>query len=507
MLTAAALTITALVLPSPAVADNDVIDASTPLYVNPTSTTAQAAAALAGQARADAQLLAGFPSATWYTKGTPAEVGAEVDALLDGSAAAGAVPVLVAYNLPFRDCSQYSAGGAADTAAYNAWIDAFAAAVGSRDAVVVLEPDGLGIIPWYTSINGAAEWCQPADADPATAASDRFAQLNHAVDAFAALPNVAVYLDGTHSNWLGVGDISDRLIKAGIARADGFFVNASNYVQTERLQKYSHWISDCVYLSLNSWWHPEWCASQYFPANPADFTTWGLSDAEYDKAFADTGLARNPAAQPHALIDTSRNGQGPWTPPSGVYPDPQDWCNPPDRGLGLTPTTDTGDPLIDAYLWIKVPGESDGSCTRGTGGTIDPVRGMVDPVAGAWFPQQASELINFAKPPVARPACDVNYAVRVDWRGKALVTVTVTNTSATKIEGWSLRWTIPAGQSIRELIGGHETVSGQIVTVDNLKYNRVIKPGGKVAFVFLGKGGGTPEPLLFFLNDGVCTSR
>jgi len=39
---------------------------------------------------------------------------------------------------------------------------------------VMLEPDGLGIIPWYTSINGSQEWCQPADADPATAASDRF---------------------------------------------------------------------------------------------------------------------------------------------------------------------------------------------------------------------------------------------------------------------------------------------------------------------------------------------
>ena len=170
------------------------------------------------------------------------------------------------------------------------------------------------------------------------------------------LPNVAVYLDGTHSNWLGVGDISDRLIKAGVERADGFFVNASNYVQTERLLKYSHWISDCVYLSQNSWWEPAWCASQYYPATPSDFSTWGLSDAAYDQAFADTGLTRDPAAQPHAVIDTSRNGQGPWTPPAGVYPDPEDWCNPPDRGLGAPPTTDTGDATIDAYLWIKVPG-------------------------------------------------------------------------------------------------------------------------------------------------------
>jgi len=73
------------------------------------------------------------------------------------------------------------------------------------------------------------------------------------------------------------------------------------------------------------------------------------------------------AQQPttHFVIDTSRNGLGPWT-PDAAYPDPQDWCNPPDRGLGLRPTTDTGDPLIDAYLWVKVPGESDGQRTRGT---------------------------------------------------------------------------------------------------------------------------------------------
>jgi endoglucanase len=508
MLAAAALTLTALVLPTAAAAENDVIDASTPLYVNPTSTTAQAAASLSGQARDDAQLLAGFPSATWFTKGTPAEVGAQVDALLDGSSAAGAVPVLVAYNLPFRDCAQYSAGGAADTAAYTAWIDAFAAGIGDREAVVVLEPDGLGIIPWNTDINGNAEWCQPAELDPATAVSDRYAQLNHAVDAFAALANVAVYLDGTHSNWLGVGDITDRLIKAGIERADGFFVNASNYVQTERLVKYSHWISDCVHLSVNSWWEPAWCASQYYPANPADFSTWGLSDAAYDQAFADTGLARDPAVQPHAIIDTSRNGQGPWTPPAGVYPVPEDWCNPPDRGLGLPPTTDTSDPLIDAYLWIKVPGESDGRCFRGTSGPTDPARGMIDPEAGVWFPEQAAELIALAQPPVARPGCDVGYIVHGTWPKGFNVQIWVTNTGTTPIDGWTLRWTPSIGQGIDHSWSADTTVDDGIVTATNASWNELIKPGKRVTFGFIGTGDGkAPEPLLFFLNDQVCTSN
>jgi endoglucanase len=87
---------------------------------------------------------------------------------------------------------------------------------------------------------------------------------------------------------------------------------------------------------------------------------------------------------------------------AGVYPDPQDWCNPPGRGLGLRPTTDTGNPLADAFLWIKTPGESDGQCSRGrtdTGG-VDPEWGIVDPAAGAWFPQQALQLAQLANPPL-----------------------------------------------------------------------------------------------------------
>jgi endoglucanase len=104
----------------------------------------------------------------------------------------------------------------------------------------------------------------------------------------------------------------------------------------------------------------------------------------------------------HFVIDTSRNGVGPWNfgssyPNDGVA---QDWCNPPDRGLGLRPTANTGNSLVDAYLWIKIPGESDGQCTRGTAGPQDPERGIVDPAAGAWFPEMALELVHNANPPL-----------------------------------------------------------------------------------------------------------
>jgi len=381
-------------------------------YVPPPNRDAirQVAQLLKARNKADARLIAEMiatPQAVWFTQGTPKSVKKDVQKTIKLAAIQHAIPVLVAYNIPFRDCAQFSAGGATTVQEYKDWIDGFAAGIGNAKAMVILEPDGLGIIPWYKQFRGTSaeaegyEWCQPAEADEATAADERFEMLNYAVDALKAKPNVSVYLDGTHSSWLGSGDAAHRLIQAGVARADGFFLNVSNYRFTEHLVKYGQWISDCIYLSQNSWWQVEWCASQYYPANPNDFSTWGLSDAAYDQAFMDTGLTRNPAEQAHFVVDTSRNGQGPWTPPS--YPDPQDWCNPPDRGLGLLPTASSGNPLIDAYFWVKIPGESDGECTRGlgpAGTTVDPEWGLIDPGAGDWFPEMALDLVHNANPPL-----------------------------------------------------------------------------------------------------------
>ena len=368
---------------------------------------AQLRAAGDKDAAADISAMIRTPQAVWLTGDSPAQVEREARQVTHRAAGKGEMPVLVAYNIPFRDCAQYSAGGATSLAEYEAWIDALAAGIGDRDAVVLLEPDGLGIIPWYTTINGDQEWCRPAEADPDTAASERFAMLNHAVDELGANPNTRVYLDGTHSAWLGVGDVADRLDRAGVARADGFFLNVSNYRTTSSSLKYGDWISQCLWYGTNAaegGWrlgHFEYCGSQYYPSSGYDDTT--ATDQWYvDNVTNAVNPPAGPADLTHFVVDTSRNGRGPWTPPAGVYPDPQDWCNPPDRGLGIRPTTDTDDPLADAFLWVKVPGESDGQCSRGLtrNGGVDPEWGIVDPPAGAWFPQQALELTRLAQPPL-----------------------------------------------------------------------------------------------------------
>jgi endoglucanase len=337
------------------------------------------------------------------------------------------VPVLVAYNLPFRDCAQFSAGGATSIQEYINWIDGFATGVGDQKAVVILEPDSLGIIPWHKpSGSDAFEWCQPAETDPQTAAADRFAMLNYAVDAFKAHPNVSVYLDGTHSAWLAVGEAAYRLLHAGVQRADGFFLNVSNYQYSANLVQYGAWISSCIAYATrvnpgdfigcpNQSWNggplPSKIARLIGEGQGVALSPYGEWSDDSDVPNLNTsGINLRYAnilgkVQPttHFVIDASRNGRGPWRPPAGIYPDTQDWCNPPGRGLGCRPTTDTGIPLFDGYLWVKVPGESDGECTRGLGPaglTIDPEWGVIDPIAGAWFPEMALDLVHHANPPL-----------------------------------------------------------------------------------------------------------
>jgi len=391
------------------------------------------------------------PQAVWFTSGTPQEVEKSVKKTIAAAALERRVPVLVAYNVPFRDCAQYSGGGAVDTAAYKAWIDAFAKGIGTSKAVVILEPDSLGIIPYNTTIYGAEEWCKPTvtaadgSSTPAPGASpaERYTQLQYAATSLASrAPNTSVYLDGTHAAWLGVGEAAYRIHKAstdpvsGASLAKGFYVNASNFQTTDQSVQFSTWVSMCTAFATN----PEeggwrlgnfgWCASQYNPA-----TGYGLDyTPEYVASVTAQiqGLMGSAVATLPFVVDTSRNGRGtlnasqyaaaPYNQPDGVISglNAGAWCNPPGAGLGLRPSSTTGVPLLDAYLWVKTPGQSDGTCDIAGGARawdysqynpwglsgddaqkhFDPLWGRVDPAAGAWFPAQALELAKNASPPL-----------------------------------------------------------------------------------------------------------
>ncbi|MCZ4097400.1 glycoside hydrolase family 6 protein [Streptomyces sp. H39-C1] len=316
--------------------------------------------------------LASWPVAQWFNgTSTPQQTTADMAKLQAKAALQGQVPVAVAYNVPGRDCSQYSAGGASNSTEYAAWIDALARGIGSHRTVVILEPDGLALSPAYCGGTAAQQ-------------TDRIAEIRAAVQRLERQSGAVVYLDAGHSAWQNVGVMAGLLVEGGIAQAQGFFLNVSNYQTDADLIRYGTQVAQCTWYLRNVPGATGGdCANQYWPAADAD--AWYASHV--------------PAAAvlPHFVIDSSRNGQGPWT-PTADYSDPQTWCNPPGRGLGTRPTSNTGVPLLDAFLWIKVPGESDGSCTRGTSGTTDPEYGITDPAAGVWWADQAHGLAERARP-------------------------------------------------------------------------------------------------------------
>jgi endoglucanase len=392
---------------STTVAPDHTLPTNSHFYIDPNSEAAQQALTdLKSNDVTDAITmgkLATWPEASWFTKGTPDEVYQGVHKVVAVAGLEQAVPVLVAYDIPLRDCGQYSSGGAQSDAAYQQWIASFASAIGNSRAVVILEPDALANLP------------SDCGQDPTgTLSAARIADINYAVGVLEAQPRTLVYLDAGHSQWHSTGDMASRLVQAGVANAQGFFLDVSNYQPTDQLDQYGTWISKCIWFGtpgLGPSWaagHYTWCASQYYSGaapndglpgdsvSPTDPSTWHWTDLWFTENAGTPPLAQ----LTHFVVDTSRNGLGAWTPAPGKYTgDPQTWCNPPNRGVGVRPTANTGVALVDAYLYVKTIGESDGSCTRGTAGPGDPeYGGSVDPAAGVWWPAQALTLAQNAVP-------------------------------------------------------------------------------------------------------------
>jgi endoglucanase len=143
------------------------------------------------------------------------------------------------------------------------------------------------------------------------------------------LQGTSVYLDAGQPGWItDTSALASALKDAGVARLAGFSLNVSNFYSTDAVKAYGHEVSRRL------------------------------------------GGA-------HFVIDTSRNGNGP-PPSAGASAEGGPaWCNPPGRALGLAPTSETGDAVLDGLLWIKNPGASDGDCRPGA------------PVVGQWWPEYA----------------------------------------------------------------------------------------------------------------------
>lgn len=202
----------------------------------------------------------------------------------------------------------------------------FATADGYRQWVDSVA-SGLGSMPAAIILEPDA--IAMADCLSADQQQERFGLLRYAVDALTRDPAAAVYVDGGHSRWLSADVLASRLNQVGVSRARGFSLNTANF-----------------------------------------FTT----DEEIGFGEAVSGMTGGA----HYVIDTSRNGAGP------AATSELDWCNPGGRAMGTAPTTATAGEHADAYLWVKRPGESDGSCHSG------------DAPAGRFVSEYAIELVRNA---------------------------------------------------------------------------------------------------------------
>lgn len=132
----------------------------------------------------------------------------------------------------------------------------------------------------------------------------RFELISSVVQILKSRPNTRVYLDIGHPHWLTAEEAARRLQSVGIADVHGFSINVSNFVDDQTNIEYGQKIRNLV-----------------------------------GKSF---------------VIDSSRNGNG--AHPLG------EWCNPSGRALGRRSQLTKDIEGLDAFLWIKVPGESDGDC-------------------------------------------------------------------------------------------------------------------------------------------------
>ncbi|MET0449333.1 MAG: glycoside hydrolase family 6 protein [Aeromicrobium sp.] len=209
--------------------------------------------------------------------------------------------------------------GGFDARTYKRWIGKVAAGLKGKKAIAILEPDAL-------ALTGSAQ---------CAAGVDRLGLLKYAARKLHSA-GVWVYIDAGHSDWQPADVVASRLVKAGVKKyARGFSLNVSNYQRTSDERAYGNRVV--------------------------------------------RELRKRGAKDTHFVIETARNGAD--KPPA----DGNDWCNPIGQRLGKAAERPRmiRKGHLDAYVWIKRPGESDGPCNGG-------------PAAGVWWPEGALRLLGKA---------------------------------------------------------------------------------------------------------------
>lgn len=345
------------------------------LYVNPAYAAEIELAARASADRDRLLRVARYPTAVWLDSIATAP---DAGRVLDDAAAPNVdgrptLVVFAIYDLPNRDCAAASSAGELSVdhdgeALYKTrFIDPIAAQFRAHPSVrvaAVLEPDSLA--------NVATNLDHPKCA----AAADVYERcIAYALRALS-MPNVSLYLDAAHAGWLGWDGNREKIARifadvVSLARGEGslrgFATNVSNYNSLDTRD-----------------------GAKLEPSDPCP------DELTYVQKLRDAVAASGIRA--HAfIIDTGRNGR------PGIRSKWSSWCNVRGAGLGERPRA-SPTPGVDAYYWIKPPGESDGVSDPGAprydAGCSSPDSAPNAPQAGTLFPAYLERLVALASPPI-----------------------------------------------------------------------------------------------------------
>ncbi|MFF4877725.1 glycoside hydrolase family 6 protein [Micromonospora sp. NPDC000668] len=339
----------------------------------------------------------------------------------------------VIYNLPGRDCAALASNGELgpnDLPRYKAeYIDPIAAIQADPKyrnlrIINIIEIDSLPNLVTNTSGQpGGTAMCDTVKANGAYVNG-----VGYALTKLGALGNVYNYIDAAHHGWIGwdsnFGPTADMLKSAAVASGStvanvhGFIVNTANY---SALREPYVKITDSV--NGQSVRQSKWVDWNFY-----------VDELSFAQAFRQKLVQVGFDANIGMLIDTSRNGWGGSARPTGPGATTSvdtyvnggridrrihagNWCNQSGAGLGERPRS-APESGIDAYVWVKPPGESDGSSElipndegKGFDRMCDPTYGGNPrngnsatgalpnaPISGAWFSAQFQELMRNAYP-------------------------------------------------------------------------------------------------------------
>ena len=355
---------------------------------------------------------------------------------LDEAIAQGAdVFMFVVYDLPNRDCAALASNGELRISenGFQRYQDEYIApivnilgnpAYSGLRIVAIIEVDSLPNL--VTNLD------EP-DCAEANGAGGYVDGIQHALNQLNTLDNVYPYVDIAHSGWLGWSDnfsqatqLIGNAIKGtnkGVNSIAGFASNSANYTPVQE-----------PFLT-----NPDLQIGGG-PVRSADFYEYNsyLEELSFVQDWRQAMLNQGFPSSIGMLIDTGRNGWGGSNRPSqassssdlNTYVNESridrrehrgNWCNQP-GGVGFRPQA-SPHAGVDAYVWIKPQGESDGiSDPNFEPDPNDPAKqhdpmcdpnaqnhdaneygtGAMDnaPHAGRWFPEAFQVLMQNAYPPL-----------------------------------------------------------------------------------------------------------